>query len=157
MASGKTETIRERLVREEREEREKRMAEVKAEREARELAMAEAEERRRNAEAEAAERRRLAEEQAREKAAADAAARKERNAKRRKEEIDKLERQYVLFERAVAMMDELEEAERNGLNAGVTYLREVEKLRGTLVYNRDSAKQYLLNPADRFRYLGIDE
>ena len=151
------ETIQERLVREEREAREKRLAEIKAEREARERAEAERKAAAERAAMEAEARRAEQARAAAEKAAADAAARKERNAALRAKEIDRLERAYVLYERAVKLMDELNEAERSGLNMGITHSGLVEKLRGSLVYNRDTARQHLINPAERFRYLHIDD
>ena len=157
MARDKTETIRERLVREEREAQEKRVAEMRAEREARERAEAEAAESRRKAEAE---RKAKAEAEAKtraEQARRDAAARKERNAALRAKEIERLEKAYVLFERAANFLDELDAAEREGLNLGTTYQREVEKLRRAVTYNRDTAKRHLINPAERFRYLRIDD
>ena len=155
--TAKVETIRERLVREEREAQDKRTAELRAEREARERAAMEEEEKRRRAEEE--EKRRRAEEEKRraEQAAADAAARKERNAVLRAKEIEKLERAYVVFERAVAMLDELDKAEREGLNLGVTYSDETGKLRRAVTYSRDEAKRALLNPAARFKLLHIDD
>lgn len=153
----KVETIRERLVREEREAQERRVAEMRAEREARDRAAKEMEAERRRAEAE---RKAKAEADAKrraEQAAADAAARKERNAALRAKEIERLEKAYVLFERAANFLDELDAAEREGLNMGTTYRSEVEKLRQAVTYSRDTARQYLINPAERFRYLRIDD
>ena len=155
--AGEVETIRERLVREEREAQEKRVAEMRAEREARERAAMEAEAKRRSAEAEAKRRAEADAKRRAEQAAADAAARKERNAVLRAKEIERLERAYVVFERAAAMLDELDRAERDGLNLGVTYSGVVGKLRMSVTYSRDEAKRTLLNPAARFKYLGINE
>ena len=156
-AAKHVETIRERLVREEREAQEKRIAEMRAEREARKKAEAEAAEKRRKAEIERREKAEAEAKRRSEQAAADAAARRERNVALRAKEIERLERVYVLFERANLLLDELDAAERDGLNLGVTYHDAVEKLRGSVRYNMNEAKRALLDPSARFSYLGIDD
>ena len=152
---SKEETIRERIVREEREAQERRAAQLKAEREAREKAEAEARAKRRKAEAE---RKAKAEAEAKrraEQAKRDEAARKKRNAELRAKEIERVEKQYVLFERAKAMINELIEAEGKGLNAGTTYRATAEKLMQSVDFNLNSAKSILMNPVPFFKQRGI--
>ena len=147
-----TETIRERLVREEREAQEKRMAELRAEREARERAEAEAKARR---EAEAKAQAERAAEQARldaERAAVDAEARRERNAQERKRVTAQLENQYVLFERSLAALGELIAAEEKGeLTFHIPFRTEMEKAARQVRSNLDDTRNRLLNLEREFR------
>ena len=154
-AGTQVETIRERIVREEREAAERRVAEIRAQREADERTASElaAEMEREQAEAKA---RAEAEERRRAEEAAEAERqRRARNAAKRESEVERLERQYVLFERAQIVLDELIEAEGKGLNSGVTYRDAAERLAHSVVYNRDYAKNALLNLPSHFRRLGI--
>lgn len=152
-----TETIRERVVREERERQEAELARMREEREKQEREEAERKRReaeRRAKEAEAAkERARIAVENARKRAEQEAAQR----AHRRSEEIGMEERRYVLCERVLAILDELA-AFRNGgghYEYAGDFDKHFDETRNSVRYNMEQAKGTLLNPAQHFRKLGI--
>ena len=151
----KAETIRQRLMREEREAQKRQLAEMRAKRKADEAAARELAEKKRKAKEEAERKAKDEAERRAAQAAQDAEDRKKSNAAKREKEIERLERQYVLFERAKGMLDELLKAENEGLNGGITYRSEVEKLMRSVDFNLVEAKRKLLNPRQHFKALGI--